>query len=167
MDFSTFSSDLLAGFLGSGIGFFLGLRVDRYLGRKKTEARDQRLVQNLINRLAGKRAFGHNSEVGEVDNNEDREYCARSILDARQRILAVCDEIGEREDVIPRLRMMEEDCMAYLNYSEQEPLKYAMGLVCLREKLAYHQGELKKLMSALRPELPGARDSGRPDWLPS
>jgi hypothetical protein len=166
VNFSSFWSDLIAGLIGSGVGIFAGLRIERQTARKKAIARDERLVQNLINRLAGKRAFGHDSDIGELDDDADRKRCARSVLDARKRILMVCDEIGEREDVIPHLRDMEADCLAYLDYSEQERLRYAMGLTRLGDRLAQHEAELKKLMPGLHIERPGALDSTRPNWLP-
>lgn len=166
MNFASFWSDLLTGLIGSGVGIVVGLRIDRRTNQNKAKVRDERLVQNLINRLAGKRAFAHSSDIGEVDDEADRERCNRSVLDARERILAVCDEIGQREDAIPCLRAMEEDCMAYLNYSEQEPRRYAMGLVRLREQLEQHEDDLAALMCTLRVERPGSRGSGKPQWLP-
>lgn len=166
MNFSSFWSDLVAGLVGSGAGIIAGLQIDRARTRRHGRARDQRLVQNLIDRLAGKRAFGHSSDIGEVDDDDDRERCISSIIDARQRILAVCDEITEREDVIPRLREMQRDSMAYLNYVEQNKRRYAMGLIQLRNRLAEHERLLGQMMPQLRLEPPGSRDGDRPDWLP-
>jgi hypothetical protein len=166
VNFSSFWSDLLAGLIGSGVGIVVGLRIERHSSKKKAETRDERLVQNLINRLAGKRTFSHASDIGEVDDADDRKRCAHSILDARERISTVCDEIEQREDVIPYLRQMEQDCNAYLNYCELEPLRYAMSLVRLGEQLALQENELQRRMSPLTVELPGSRNADRPAWLP-
>lgn len=163
MNFSSFVSDLVTALIGSGLGIIAGLQIDRRQNRMKARARDERLVQNLIDRLAGKRAFRVEAGVGEID---DRAYCAASILDARERIAAVCDEIEEREDVICHLRNMEMDCMAYLDYSEQEKSRYAMGLSRLGDRLAQHEAELRTLMPALSDDLPGSRASRKATWLP-
>jgi hypothetical protein len=166
MNFSSFWSDLLAGLLGSGAGIVIGLQVDRVRTRKHERARDERLVQNLIDRLAGKRAFSHAADIGEVEDEADRERCNLSVVDARERILVVCDEIAQREDIISPLRKMERDTMAYLSFVEREKPKYAMALIQLRDRLFEQETDLRRLMPGLRVEPPGSRDGNKPAWLP-
>src|SRR5688572_9428954 len=119
MDWSSFPGDLAASLLGTMFGIEIGLRIDHRQTRRNSLDHDERLVQSLIELLASKRAFSHPSDVGLVDNDDDRQRCIQSILDARRRIAGVCDALRVREDVAPQLRDLESDCIAYLYYVEE------------------------------------------------
>ncbi|MGO4660975.1 hypothetical protein AB4Z14_03855 [Terrabacter sp. 2TAF16] len=156
MTWTTFPSDLTAGLLGTFLGLVFGLGIDRKREQRRAESRDERLVQNLIDRLAGKRAFAHSVDVGLVDNADDRQRCVDSVLDARMRILDVCDQIDRREDVVGTLRAMEVDCLALLSHVERHPLEYARALIRLRDRLIGHEAELQLLMPGLHMAIPAA-----------
>ena len=165
MDFSGFPSDSLASLIGAAVGIVLGLQVDRWKMRRDSKDRDRRLIQNLVNGLAGKRAFGHPDDIGLVDDPPDRERCLSSILDARARIARVCDEVVALPEVVPILREMENDCMAYLNYVERHEDAYAVALIRLRDRLTVHELGLKVIVRELDLVRPGARDGETPAWL--
>jgi hypothetical protein len=165
VDWSSFPSDLIAGLLGTAAGLVAGLRIDRRLQYRRARAHDERLVQALIDTLASKRAFSHASEVGLVDDPEDRDRCVASVLDARRRAAEVCDAIEIRDDVVAVIRSMEVDCMDYLNYVESHELEYARALIKLRDRLSEREGRLQQLIPGLQVVAPGGREGRIAEWL--
>jgi len=143
----------------------VGLRIDHVRERRRSAERDARLIQNLIDRLASKRAFSHSSDVGLVDDSEDRERCIASVLDARRRTARVCDAIEVREDAVPLLRRMESDCMAHLNHVERLETRYAMSLIRLRDRLYEAEQALGRIMTGLEVARLGSRTPSTPEWL--
>jgi hypothetical protein len=165
MDWSSFPSDFLAGLIGTMVGLFAGLQLDRWQARRQSRERDERMLQNLIDRLANERAFRGSAPVGPEDDPADRERCIKSVVDTRRRVADLCDNIATHTRCVPVLRTMEADCNAYLHHVERHRELYAVGLNSLRERL--HDGEraLQALVPPLIVTAPGARTAVSPDWL--
>ena len=165
MDWSSFPSDVVAGLIGTAAGLLAGLRIDQWAAHRRTRTQEGRRVQSLINTLASKRAFSHSDDVGPIDDEEDRERCIQSVLDARRRAADLCDAIELRIDLLPALRGIEVDCLDYLNYVETQPRLYAVGLVKLRQRIGVRERELGQLVPELVLLPPGTHGLRLADWL--
>lgn len=87
------------------------------------------------------------------------------MLDARAHIGQTCADIEHYDDAVPILRRMESDCMAYLNYVEQNPGQYARGLIHLRDRLYAAGVSLQEEVDGLEMVMPGSRAPSTSDWL--
>ncbi|PYG01681.1 hypothetical protein SAMN05216184_101143 [Georgenia satyanarayanai] len=158
--------DLVVGLVAAAAGVFMGLRADRHIERRRQRRRETLLVQALLNRLASRRAFSHSADVGLVDDEEDRRRCNGSVLDLRDRIAGLCDQIEELDGaVVKALRQMEADCAAYLNHVDVHETRYAIALVRLRDRLYVSGLALKDIVPELNVLVPGSWTPREPEWL--
>jgi hypothetical protein len=167
MDWISVVSDLVVGIIGTMVGLVVGLRVDRWRSLREDRSRDLMSLQELVDRLAGRRAFSHSEDVGLVDDPEDMRRCIKSVLGIRDRIGVTVATLRSSRGAIPVLRGMESDCAAYLNYVEREPLRYAVGLLRLRDRLHESERELKRVFPALEVRRPGDGNDVSLAWLTS
>ena len=167
MEWSSFLSDFTAGVLGTGLGLFVGLRIDHARERRTARRRDLQALQALVDRLAGRRAFSHGDGVGLLDDPEDMRRCNISIRSVRGSIATTASAIEVEVEALPDLRRMEADCAAYLDYVDHEPRRYAIALLRLRDRLYESELEIARRVPALTVRRPGAGNDGSIDWLTS
>jgi hypothetical protein len=167
MDWGAFVNDVLSGTVGAFVGVVLALLFDHWRAARGVRRSDLQLLQALVDRLAGKRALSTARSLGAPFDPKDLERCNLSVLDARDRIARVSEDLGARKDVRVELQGMEVDCMSYLNYAELHPARYVEALMALSGRLAAAEAAMQAKVPELALSHPGSRDSvADRSWLP-
>lgn len=167
MGLAGFLSEAAAGLVGTIVGLVFGLQLDRYVTRKREARGDVRLLQEVVDRLAGKRAFRQFEDAGLVDSPVDMDRCVQSVFDARERLARTAASLVVHEQARRVLHEMESDCAAYISYVERAPLRYATAALRLGDRLFTHEEELRSMVPQLKVRRPGSGNAASIDWLVS
>jgi hypothetical protein len=149
-----FVDNTLANVIGTFVGAALALLSTWWLRRRATKARERRILQGVLDRLYRSRAIrpGRCRPEGALTPTErvDFERCARSIVDTRDRIAAVGDEIEMYAGVTPVLDAMYAHCLDYLDASETDHTRYVTELMELRSALEIDARDLARIVPLLQ-----------------
>lgn len=132
------TQDLLVNLVATFLGALAALGSGWVFKRHEQKRHETRLLQDLITALYWKRALSPANAAGDRPSDwdeEDRQRCVTSILDARERIREVANALSVSRSLQPLLDDMQTRCIAWLNYAEQHPSDYVTGLVELRARL--------------------------------
>lgn len=167
MDWGAFVNDVLSGTVGAFVGVVLALLFDHWRGARGARRSDLQLLQALVDRLAGKRALSLARSLDAPFDPLDLERGNLSVLDARDRIARVSEDLEALKDVRVELQGMEADCMSYLSYAELHPARYVEALMALSGRLATAEAAMRAKVPELSLSPPGSRDSvADRSWLP-
>jgi hypothetical protein len=167
MDWGGFLPDVVSGTVGAFVGVVLALLFDHWRGARGVRRSDLQLLQALVDRLAGKRALSLARSLDAPFDAKDLERCNLSVLDARDRVARVSEDLEALKDVRVELQGMEVDCMSYLNYAELHPARSVEALLALSRRLAAAEVAMQAKVHELSLSSPGSRDSvADRSWLP-
>lgn len=133
----TFLPDLVVALIGALVGALLTVAIAYGTFLMQQARQERHVVRGLINDLYHRRALAVTTpqEIPDAEERKDFERAGLSVIDIRDHIRRVRDQVRQDTQTVDALSNMIRACNRYLEVSEGQPILYALLLKKLQEDL--------------------------------